>query len=225
MGGCVAFVFGQCDDSCSSSIVLAGCRVRSVGRCCGVALRCGLLCGAGTLGEGSGTSGGVGCDRSVSSSWNSGGLVVSKVEELLERLEEQLQAKDEEIWKLREKVEMLQTWRDADPTYWADHRDAEDLGLPVPRLQIELKIVSPSEYRWFYSLVYRHTTLKLMMVPMGETISRGGHRHFKVENVEDAQRELPFRNGVHIRRDSAHLNLPAYAIIEGQFYELEPIPG
>ena len=146
---------------------------------------------------------------------------MSRIEDAIERYESLIEEKDTHISDLEEQVEQLEYW--ANERSWSRHRKGEDLNLPVPRLQIELKVVSEFKYNWFYSLVYTHTTGDIVLVPMGETTTSGTFKHFKVETAEDAMRELPFRDGVHIRRDSYQLSLPAFALINGISYPLDSI--
>lgn len=146
----------------------------------------------------------------------------NKLQAMIDRYETTIEEKQEQIWDLEHKLESANAW--ADLTSWNRPRLAEALDLPVPRLQIELTIKNESHHIWFYSLVYRFTTGEIMAVPMGETNSRGGHNHFRFDTVEDAHREIPFREGTHIRRDAWQLNLPAYAIAQGKSFKLNPIP-
>ena len=146
----------------------------------------------------------------------------NKLQSMIDRYESIIETMQEKIWDLEHRLERAEGW--ADQTSWCRHKPAERLGLPVPRLQIELTIKSESHHIWLYSLVYEFTTGEIIAVPMGETSSRGGHRSFKFDSTEDACREIPYRDGVHIRRDAWQLNLPAYAIAQGKNFELKPIP-
>ena len=146
-----------------------------------------------------------------------------KLQNLIDRYESILEENQNKIWDLEEKLKRAESW--ANQKAWSRHRDAESLDLPVPRLQIELTIESDWCHVWFYSLVYKHTTGDIMAIPMGETTSKGGHGNFKFDSVKDAQFQLPFRDGVHIRRDAHHLNLPAYAIWKDKIFKLEEIVG
>lgn len=146
---------------------------------------------------------------------------MSRIEDAIERYEALVEEKDSKIDELERKLEEVEWW--ANERSWSRHRDEEESDLPVPRLQIKLTKESESKYRWFYSLVYRHAMGSLSSVPMGETVSTGRHSFFKFETVEDAHREIPYRDGVHIRRDAAQLKLPAYAVFQGKAIQLEPI--
>lgn len=146
----------------------------------------------------------------------------NKLQAMIDRYESIIEGMQEKIWDLEHKLERADGW--ADQTSWCRHRVVDALDLPVPRLQIELTIKNESHHIWFYSLVYRFTTGEITAIPMGETNSRGGHSHFRFDTFEDAMRELPYRDGTHIRRDAWQLNLPAYAIAQGKTFELKPIP-
>ncbi len=147
------------------------------------------------------------------------------VEKLVKRYEGQIEDLQEKVDNLERALEKAEGW--ANTRAWSRHRPHQrnDLteGLPVPRLEISLKEESDWEWIWSYYLVYRHTTLEILDIPMGETVSRGGHRHDKFKDQESAQSSLPFRDGVHIRRDAAHLNFPAFVIAQGNAWPLEPL--
>ena len=153
------------------------------------------------------------------------------IEKLIERYEEQIEDLEDKIYGLEERLERAECW--ANERRWDRPRvvplsEIEHLSkLPVPRLQIELTILSESKHSWFYSMVYQATcddiTETLTFIPMGQTTSTGGHRYDKYDSLEEMMAALPFRDGVNIRRDAAHLNLPAYAITEGFIWELPPI--
>lgn len=102
--------------------------------------------------------------------------------------------------------------------------------LPVPRLQIEWHPHEDDEghnWRGAYSLVYKHFQGELVEIHLGETLSKSTESYL----VRDEHRQewthtdwesackigeilvrTPFRDGVHMRHDSAQLRLPAYAI-------------
>jgi hypothetical protein len=153
------------------------------------------------------------------------------IESLIDRYESQIEELESKIYKLEKKLERAEFW--ADGVAWdrprrVDLADVEHLAsLPVPRLQIELTIKSESCHSWFYSLVYLHTTgdidKSLEFIPMGQTKSNGGHKYSRYDSLDERMKSLPFRDGVHIRRDAAQLNLPAYAIAEGYIWQLPPI--
>lgn len=148
-------------------------------------------------------------------------IVPEKLESMIDRYESIIEQMQEKIYDLEDRLDKAEGW--ANQASWCRHRLAKPSDLPVPRLQIELTIKNESHHIWFYSLVYKFTTGEILSVPMGETVSRGGHNHFRFDSVEDAHREIPFRDGTHIRRDAWQLNMPAYAIAQGKTFPLTPI--
>jgi hypothetical protein len=141
-------------------------------------------------------------------------LADTPVNRLLDRLQRQLEKKDERIEDLESKLEKAERWADCENIF-RPRQDLSESELPVPRLQIELAIHSDYEHQWLYTLVYRHTLGELVGIPFGQTISKGGHRYDRYESREEMEAALPYRDGVHIRRDATSLNLPAYAIAPG----------
>ena len=140
----------------------------------------------------------------------------------IEVLEEKITTLQERVWELEEENEKLEAYAKAKA--WSRPREIEEIALPVPRLQIQLIENSEWDWDWFYSLVYRHTTGELLAVPMGETNSSGSHKNeLQSLSFEDVMFALPFRDGVHIRRDAAQLNLEAYALVRGKAFELPKI--
>lgn len=147
-----------------------------------------------------------------------------------ERLEQLLEAKDAEIERLSTELETALDRREKD-WEWAEHLD---LGaehhpeLPIPRLEMEWKKDGET---WqtatcFYHLIYRHTIGHVVGVPMGNTTSRGG------SDISPASRKMykdaiytPFRDGVHIARDSESLNLPAFVICEDRIDRISMVDG
>lgn len=132
---------------------------------------------------------------------------------VIENLQEQIEAKDEKIDQLESELEKANYL--ADKNAFFRPRTLPESDLPVPRLQIELIIHDEYRHEWFYVMVYRHTLGHLVGIPMGGTISNGGHKYDEYDSKEAMHRSLPFRDGVHIRKDSTSLNLPAYAIAPG----------
>ena len=124
-----------------------------------------------------------------------------------------------EISELKEEIDRLSLNHE-----WTHHRKLDsDQSLPVPRLQITLTEHDPENWEWLYIMVYRHTEGDFVGVPLAKTDSIGGHRFEDLNSVQGILSALPFRVGHHIRRDSAHLNLPAYAIVRGRALLLQKI--
>ncbi|MEM7772401.1 MAG: hypothetical protein AAF327_18045 [Cyanobacteria bacterium P01_A01_bin.37] len=149
------------------------------------------------------------------------------VNQAIETLGEKIEEQQDRIWQLEEQLEDAQII--AKVKGWANHGTVDDediaLELPIPRLQIKLTQHSENHRSWFYVLVYEHTTMDIVAVPMGETVSKGSFANqiINVSNKDEVLKILPFRDGVHIRRDASHLKLPAFAIVDGKAYELEAI--
>jgi hypothetical protein len=141
-------------------------------------------------------------------------LADTPVNRLLDSLQRQLEKKEERIEDLESKLEKAERWADCENIF-RPRQDLRECELPVPRLQIELTIYSGYEHQWLYMLVYRHTMGGLTGMPLGQTVSKGGHRHDRYDSQKDMEAALPYRDGVHIRRDATSLNLPAYAIVPG----------
>lgn len=132
---------------------------------------------------------------------------------VIERLEEQLNTKDAEVAKLKAQVaeaeeeKLDREWR------WARHRESPEAeGLPVPRLEIRWRPDHAEGWTWVaeYNLVYMHLLTHVVKVPLGSTTVNGFRKDTKPEH--EGQVQLPWRDGVHIRSDMKHLNLPGFAI-------------
>jgi hypothetical protein len=109
---------------------------------------------------------------------------------------------------------------------WTHHRKLDNnQTLPVPRLQITLTEHNPEYWEWLYIMVYQHADGVFVGVPIDKTESTGGHKFEDLESEQGVLFSLPYRSGYYIRRDSAQLNLPAYAVVRGRSYLLEKIEG
>jgi len=140
------------------------------------------------------------------------------------RLEELLDSKDEEIEALEKEKRELEHELSTDWD-WSKHSKAKESELPVPRLEIKLTVDDDGfKKTWDYGLIYRHTIGNLIFIPIGGTKLSGGYAITESEfNEESIYNELPFRDGVHIRRDMIQLNLPAFAVFNGKAIKLEGI--
>jgi len=130
----------------------------------------------------------------------------------LEKLSDIIDLKDEKISELEEEIEKLKWWANKN-NYFRPSVICLDEALPAPRLEIKLIIHSDFEHEWQYALIYHHLSGKIMSIPMGQTFSRGGHKHDKYETVEQVMSASPFRLCGDIRHDSEQFNFPAYAIV------------
>lgn len=149
-----------------------------------------------------------------------------------DRLNDLLREKEHEIRELHEEIEELETTIRGIKNGWAAHRKAEDAdeSLPVPRLEFawEQEYDSWASYHVEYRLVMKHLLDHLVIVPLGNTRVSGGdwdgpapYKKAYFNEEEGRHRGvgfdrscLPFRDGAHASHDSAHLNLPCYAITD-----------
>jgi len=142
------------------------------------------------------------------------------------RLEELLNQKDAEIERLKEELQEASERLELDMEWFVHEYKDEDPrpSLPVPRLEIEATQDDGENWHnftWRYCLVYRHLLGHLIFVPLGNTTSSGGNNQ---PPIHAGVISTPFRDGAHIRKDSFHLNLPAYAIVGNTIEKLEPYP-
>jgi hypothetical protein len=137
-----------------------------------------------------------------------------------ERLEKQLDEKDERIEALETELQELKDESESD-WKWARHKTLKENpdNLPVPRLEMRWHKESDDGYltRWDYNLIYRHLLGHLVAVPLGQTKSQGGNGTPPIHNGEI---RTPFRDGVHICTDTEHLGIPAFCIVEGTIVRL-----
>lgn len=132
-----------------------------------------------------------------------------------------LDEKDEEIYKLAERVEELENILDGRTWGWTIHTkisDGENMNLPVPRLEMRWRELDDWGYNWEaqYRLVYRHFLDELVAIPFGNTKRGGDSPPMTNEKVD-----LPFREGAHIKHDAGTLNLPAFVIYGDEVHPIE----
>lgn len=143
----------------------------------------------------------------------------------IERLQELLDQRDEELAEARGKLEKIDNFRDK---AWMHHRVVEGVdgtddveNLPVPRLQMRFE-GETYETVITYELVYRHALdgvgngPKFVYIPLGITTRRGGNSKAPADFLK-----MPFRDGVHLQSDARQLKLPAYAVYEGKAYKID----
>ena len=133
--------------------------------------------------------------------------IEDRLQELLDAKDAELAAAQDEIRKLRYTVEI--------GGGWALPREVEDVAnLPLPRLEFVWTPCKEDQWGSFrveYRLVRRHLLRHTEVVPLGRT-SIDGSRRPKPWRNPDGTVDLPIRDSAHACFDSAHLNLPVYAI-------------
>lgn len=128
----------------------------------------------------------------------------------LDELDQILDEKNEKIRTLEDKIERMEY---RDEWHWRQFRtlsDDENLGLPIPRLEIRHRKVSPYTTFVDYGIVYRHLLGEIMFVPLSCTKTSG--------YTEPLQ--TPFRDGAHILNDMFELNLRGFVVEGKEFKEL-----
>lgn len=136
----------------------------------------------------------------------------------IERLEQLLNEKDEELARFNEAEEYE---KDEAAWSWTQHRERKgDDGLPLPRLEIRCEPLDDKRYNWtwYYSLIYRHFLGEIIEVPMGQTRCNGRF-------PKDPFQDMPFRESAHIYHDMNELGLPAYSVIGENRVKLEGTPA
>lgn len=141
---------------------------------------------------------------------------------LAERLNAQIEEKEERIQELEAELEVKERQFDLNMLTWQMHRSFENdefsKQMPFPRLEMRLTRVSPDNWyaiEWTYGLVCKHYSDMgndtLLFIPFSRTDSSGGTGKF--ENwLHEAKLDQPHRDSFHIRADALVLNLPAYII-------------
>lgn len=130
----------------------------------------------------------------------------------IDRLEDLLEQKEEELDELKREVERLKYMLDGSPDGWRVVESIkDDPSLPIPRL--EMAFEPSKEYGWgdykvIYRLVYQHLVDGLLAVPLGETRIRGGGAANRAEEPD----YLPHRDGAHAAHDAPHFGLPLYRV-------------
>lgn len=137
-----------------------------------------------------------------------------------ERLAELLDQKDEQIAELEDQISALKCTQEWGNMRHSTNKEDCSPDLPCPRL--EMRYEPDEKFGWTettvtYAMVHRHFLGHYVTVPLGVTTIRSGRQSAP---IYDGKISLPFRDGAHIKHDMAQLNLPAYAICEGQLYDL-----
>ena len=126
----------------------------------------------------------------------------------LEEIDAILSRKDEKIKELEAQIRHL-TY--VDEWAWRQLRqlsDAENMGLPTPRLEIRHRRVSDYTHFIDYGLVIRHFLGHIEFVPLSSTKVSGGGKDIDVMY-------LPYRDGAHIYNEMFELNLRGF-VVDGE---------
>jgi len=129
---------------------------------------------------------------------------------LEERLNEQLCALEQENRILEEKLEDRKYH---DDWHWRQIRqlsEAENLDLPIPRMEIRYRIDKYNAYA-DYGLVIKHMLNHIDFIPISST---------RVSKEYADKLNLPHRDGAHIIHDKENLALPAYIVYKDKFKEV-----
>ena len=144
--------------------------------------------------------------------------VISRLETLIDRLAKQekdmaeLEEENNELADRLDAIEYQNKWR------WRLVRilsDEENIGLPIPRLEIRWERLDEFNVRACYSLVYRHLLGRIIAHSLSSTHVGGDW-----SDNEPLSLRLPFRDGAHIMHDMQTLNLPAFVVAGGKSREL-----
>jgi len=120
----------------------------------------------------------------------------------LEELDRILAEKDSKISALEDKL-AKQTYQDE--WSWRQIKtisEEDNLGLPLPRLELRYRI--PSDYTHYvnYGLVYRHLLGEIQFIPIGCTKISGKVAHLST----------PYRDGGHMFSDMYELKLRGFVV-------------
>lgn len=148
-----------------------------------------------------------------------------KSEKALERLQEMLEEKEQELSTLESKVAHLEHEQSLERIKWQGHRllDNDDFykDLPVPRIEMIFEAVGDGitddayyNHEWTYGIVTKPYTFqwdfkdKLLFIPLSKTTGSGGNNVSRIKST--GKIDTPFRDGVHIKFDSLMFGLPAF---------------
>lgn len=127
-----------------------------------------------------------------------------------ERLNEQLSEAEEKIEELETQIENSKYEEEWNWRHLRELSEEDNLGLPVPRLEIRHRKKGRYGTIVDYGLVHEHLLGHLEFVPFGSTRISGTLSDF----------ELPHRDGSHIKYDMYTLKLPGYVVSNGESKEI-----
>lgn len=145
-----------------------------------------------------------------------------KLTAAIERLEELLEAKDNEISELQDQVTKFKDLEERE-FGWCRHESFEKdvYKLPLPRLEIIARQITDNwdNFEWLYYLVYPHLLEHIIKVPLGRTTSQGGRGLPPIYTHQGGEILAgtvitPFREGAHLLSDMEKLKLRGFYIIE-----------
>jgi len=125
----------------------------------------------------------------------------------IERLEKLIEDQENQITELEDQLENMtyhEQWK------WRAIRELdekENLGLPVPRLELRNRKVSKYSRIVDYGLVHRHLLGHIEFIPIGSTKIDGGR-----ETYTNLLQKLPIRDGAHIYHDMWELKLRGFIV-------------
>lgn len=132
--------------------------------------------------------------------------VEERLNERIEELEDERDELETKIDELESKNEVLEN---GDPWQWRQMRKLtkeENLGLPLPRLELRYRKLDEFEVAIDYALVYEHLVGDIIFAPLGSTKTSGASR------IKDDCLETPFRSGADILHDMWHMKLPGFVV-------------
>lgn len=152
-----------------------------------------------------------------------------------ERLNETIEERDDQIRELENKIEALESRLDYSRWQWQQHEafDNDEFSKQMPFPRLEMRMTRTSKGNWYkveyiYGLAYRHYSdlynNMLRFIPFSLTTSEGGRDTFE-SHLRDGRIDLPYRDGAHIRSESALLNLPAFIVCreKNMCQEIDPL--
>ena len=140
----------------------------------------------------------------------------------MDRLQELLDLKDEELAKLQkqlsaavDKFEGYEMWVSL---AWMVHEDIKDKGLlPVPRFEMKVEVEAGGfRMKWTERLVYRHFLGHAVAIPFNQTVVGCSQWAFERDGggLQYLVNHLPYRDGPHFKHDALTFGYPAYISYE-----------
>lgn len=133
----------------------------------------------------------------------------------IEEQEEKIQELERELEEIEDKFNAL---KDGEDWAWRDIREIseeENLGLPLPRMELRYRRYDDFHVVGDYGLVIRHLLGQINFIPFGST-KIGGRIALLPDHLD-----TPFRDGGHLQNDAWELKLPAYVVNGKHFRKLD----